>query len=42
MNELLDKIEVLIKEAESVNCPYVGIHSLNELLKEYGREVDDN
>ena len=43
MNELLDKIEELIREAQRCNCPYVGIHDLNELLMEYGREeVDDD
>lgn len=43
MNELLDKIEELIREAQKVNCPYVSIFSLNQLLMEYGREeVDDD
>ena len=41
MNELLDKIEELIKEANEANCPYVDIYSLKKLLEEYGREVDD-
>ena len=42
MNELLDKIEELIREAQKSNCPYVGIFSLNQLLVEYGREeVED-
>ena len=41
MNELLDKIEELIREANEANCPYVGIYSLKMLLKEHGREVDD-
>lgn len=42
MNKLLDKIEELIKNAAEVNCPYVGVFELKELLKEYGREVDDD
>lgn len=42
LNKLLDKIEELIREANKVNCPYVGIFSLKEILEEYGREVDDD
>lgn len=41
MEKLLDKLEELIREAEEANCPYVGLFSLEELLREYGREVDD-
>ena len=42
LNRVLDKIEELIREAQEVDCPYVGIFSLNELLKEYRREVVDD
>lgn len=43
MEELLNKIEELIKEANKSNCPYVGVFELNDLLEEYGRErVEDD
>lgn len=41
MSELLDKIEELIRKANEANCPYIGVFDLEEILKEYGREVDD-
>ena len=41
LNELLDKIENCIKEANESNCPYVGVFELECILKEYGREVSN-
>lgn len=41
LSDVLDKIEELIAEAKTVQCPYVGIFELEELLAAHGRKVDD-
>lgn len=43
MEELLDRIEELVKEANKSNCPYVGVFELNDLLEAFGRNrVEDD
>lgn len=42
LDHVLDKITELIIEAKSINCPYVGIFALEKILRECGREVEDD
>lgn len=42
LDHVLDEITKLIVEAKSINCPYVGIFALEEILQECGREIEDD